>query len=119
MRAADKKRMEKKLLEQRRELIQSFKRSQETHMQPGEEGLLNLADRATESYTKEFLYRLSDTERARLKLIDEALERMDEGIYGECRECGDRIPDPRLKAVPWASLCIKCQEEVEAAGTRP
>jgi len=83
-------------------------------MQPGEEGLLDLADRATESYTREFLYRLSDADREQIRLVDDALHRLDDGLYGECEECGEKIPPVRLKAIPWALFCVKCQEETEA-----
>ena len=118
MRAVEKKRFRKQLLEKRRELLESFKRTQEAHMQPGEEGMLDLADRATESYTKEFLYRLSDNERARLREVEEAILRLDEGTYEQCQECGTKIPTLRLKAIPWASLCLDCQEQLEATRAR-
>ena len=83
-------------------------------MQPGEEGLLDLADRATESYTREFLYRLSDGDREQIRRVDDALDRLEEGSYGKCEDCDEKIPPARLKAIPWALLCIECQEKVEA-----
>jgi DnaK suppressor protein len=45
-----------------------------------------------------------------LMLVDEALARMDEGIYGSCTHCGQQIGRQRLEAVPWARFCIACQE---------
>lgn len=55
--------------------------------------------------------RLADKSRA----LAEALERVREGTYGLCRECGGRIPRRRLEAVPTATLCVTCQEQREAA----
>ena len=52
-----------------------------------------------------------------LKSIQEALKRMDRGEYGECVRCGEDINEKRLLAVPWATLCIQCQEEAEREGT--
>ena len=49
--------------------------------------------------------------------IQEALKRMDRGEYGECMKCGVDINEKRLLAVPWATLCIQCQEEAECEGT--
>lgn len=73
----------------------------------------DLADKAESSYTKEFLLSLSDSERAQLKKIDEALKRLGNDEFGSCRECGKTIGQKRLNAIPWASLCIECQEKEE------
>jgi len=48
-----------------------------------------------------------------LGLIDEAVRRLEAGTYGECAECGTEIPSARLKALPFAVLCVNCQEQVE------
>ena len=114
MKAADKRRLKKQLVDEHSELLQTFKRSQEVQMHPAEEGLMDLGDGAAESYAKEFLYRLNDADRARLHQVDEALKRMGEGQYGECEQCGETIPGRRLNAIPWALLCIEWQEKIEA-----
>ena len=49
-----------------------------------------------------------------LNLVDEALERMDREDYGICMNCGDRISDRRLRAIPWALHCIACQERLSS-----
>jgi len=118
MRAAQRKKFEKELREQRRELAASFKRNQEANRRGNDDGPLDLADTATELYTQEFNYSLSETERSKLLLIDQALERVDNGDYGECQECGEEISEARLKAIPWTPYCIECQEEREAAARR-
>ncbi len=68
------------------------------------------ADAASNSYIKELLYSQSTNDRYVLKLIDEALERMEDGTYGICVSCGNPIQEKRLQAVPWARHCIHCQE---------
>lgn len=118
MRAATRKKFEKELREQRRELAASFKRNQEANRRGNDDGPLDLADTATELYTQEFNYSLTETERSKLRQIDEALERVEAGEYGECQECGEAISEVRLKAIPWTPYCIECQEEKEAAARR-
>jgi DnaK suppressor protein len=53
----------------------------------------------------------------KLKQIDAALQRMDTGEFGICLECEDPIAMKRLSAIPWASYCITCQEQVAEQGT--
>jgi DnaK suppressor protein len=48
-----------------------------------------------------------------LSLIKAALNRIDEGTYGTCELCEEPISTNRLKAIPWASCCIKCQQATE------
>ncbi len=114
MRAVEQKRLRGELEQKRRDVFESYRRTQATNRESGEEGLLDLADRATESYRKEFLYSLTDNERDLLRLLDAALNRMDEGTYEECQSCGEKIGLQRLKAIPWAHQCIDCQEKEEA-----
>jgi DnaK suppressor protein len=71
------------------------------------------ADKASNSYTKELLFSQSTTERNTLRLIEEALDRITEGVFGECVNCGQDIQAKRLDAIPWTPHCIKCQEQME------
>ena len=113
MRAVERNRFRKQLEAERQELVATFKRNQAANREGGDEGLMDLADKATEYYTQEFNYSLTENDRARLAQIDEALERIENGEYGNCEECGEKIAKQRLKALPWALLCINCQEEKE------
>lgn len=117
MKAAELEELREELEEKRRELLESYRRSQEGQREAGDEGQ-DLADRATEHYTREFQYSLSDKERESVRAVEEALERMEAGTFGECQECGEQISDRRLQAIPWARLCIECQEEQEAQEER-
>src|SRR5882762_6805956 len=71
-------------------------------------------DLAAISHERELLYNLHESDFARLRFIQEALKALDRGQYGECVGCGEDINQKRLVAVPWATLCIRCQEETEA-----
>jgi DnaK suppressor protein len=73
----------------------------------------DVGDKAESSYTKEFLLSLSDSERQKLGLIDEALKRVETPDFGICQSCGTKIAKKRLNVVPWAPLCIVCQQKEE------
>jgi len=75
-----------------------------------EESTQDIADKAVSSYTREFLYSLTDGERNTLLHIDDALGRIDEGNYGLCLNCSQLMTEKRLNAVPWAPYCLDCQE---------
>jgi DnaK suppressor protein len=68
----------------------------------------HLADVATETYDRELGDSLEENSEQVLGGIDAALQRIDEGTYGICTNCGKQIPEERLEALPWASLCIDC-----------
>ncbi|MGW8178206.1 MAG: TraR/DksA family transcriptional regulator, partial [bacterium] len=68
----------------------------------------DLADQASSSYTKELLFSKSNSDRQFLQKIEDALERLENGEYGECSSCEETIGLKRLEAVPWARLCLKC-----------
>lgn len=112
----DKKALEqyrKRLLEKRRELTTAYTKNRHYGRESDEGGTQDLADKASSSYTKEFLYSLSNTERSILEEVEDALERLDGGEYGTCEECGEKISRKRLDAVPWARYCVPCQERIE------
>ncbi|HUS18650.1 MAG TPA: TraR/DksA family transcriptional regulator [Terriglobales bacterium] len=73
----------------------------------------DIADRAANSYTKEFLFHQSNNERQLLQMVEVALSRIREGVFGECINCGNEINGKRLEAVPWTRYCIACQEKLE------
>ena len=74
----------------------------------GDEG-----DQADTERTREVSVLLSEREKEKLLAIEEALERIREGTYGECDECGDEIGTGRLKAMSLANLCVPCQSRLE------
>ncbi len=74
---------------------------------------LHMADVATDMYDREFTLGLASNDRELLYEVDEALGRIYDGTYGVCAECKKPIPATRLKAMPHARTCIKCQEKLE------
>ena len=100
----------KRLLRKREDLLGLVSRTELDGRLADEEGTQDLADKATNSYTKEFLFHQSSSERTVLQMIEEALNRIEVGSYGECLHCGGPMQDKRLEAVPWARHCIPCQE---------
>ena len=72
-----------------------------------------IADKAANSYNKEFLFHQSNNERQLLQMVEGALSRIREGNFGECIHCGKEINAKRLEAVPWTRHCIECQEKIE------
>ena len=74
---------------------------------------LHMADVATDNYDREFSLGLADKEQAIVHRIDTAIDKIDEGTYGNCELCEKKIAVVRLKAVPYAELCVPCQEKQE------
>ena len=112
----DKKRIEqykKRLVERREQLAATVSRTEQDGREADEEIVQDVADKASNSYTKEFLFKLSNDDRFIMTLVDEALQRMDDNEYGVCVACGGEMQQKRLDAVPWARHCIGCQEKQE------
>jgi DnaK suppressor protein len=113
--------MTKKEMEKYRRLLQHKKsglsnelaKTRDAEEETTEESTQDIADKAVSSYTREFLYSLSDSDRNTVLLIDQALDRIQEGNYGLCRNCGQPMNEKRLSAVPWAPHCVDCQELAE------
>jgi RNA polymerase-binding protein DksA len=74
---------------------------------------IHMADIGTENFDQEFTLSLMQTEESTLEAIEAALERIEDGTYGTCEECGVKIPKARLNAIPYATTCVKCAEQLE------
>ena len=74
-------------------------------------------DLAIISHARELFYNLQEGDLARLRSIEEAMEALDRGQYGECIRCDGDINEKRLEVVPWATMCVRCQEEAEMEGS--
>ncbi len=74
---------------------------------------LHMADVATDMYDREFTLGLASNDRELLYQVNEALDRIEDGNYGLCLTCKKPIPASRLKAIPHARTCLKCQETLE------
>jgi DnaK suppressor protein len=112
----DKKRLDyykKKLVTRREELVRSIARTEQEGREADEDPTVDLADKAANSYTKEFLFGQTHNDRSLLNLVDEALTRIREETFGECISCHEEQQQKRLEAVPWTRYCITCQEKKE------
>ena len=69
-------------------------------------------DQAQMSHDEFVSLHLNSLDYVQLRLIEEALDRIQSGDYGICLSCEETIPEKRLKALPWARYCVVCQEEV-------
>jgi DnaK suppressor protein len=101
----------KRLLAKQEELLRLVTKSEQDGREADEEATQDIADKAANSYTKEFLFHQSDENRRLLQLVNEAFERMKDGSYGQCMACEKEVQQKRLEAVPWARYCIECQEK--------
>ncbi len=73
----------------------------------------HMADVATDNYDREFSLGLASNDRQSLYDLNDALKRIEDGTFGICEDCKCLITKVRLKAVPQARLCVKCQEKRE------
>jgi len=105
----------KLLVEQKRQILQNASRTLggEIHLDPDD--FPDEIDLASSESALSFTGKLRAREAALLVKIDRALEKMDEGEFGICENCGEKIGIKRLEARPVAELCIECKTEQERA----
>src|SRR6266576_1461107 len=104
----------KKRLETRQqELRRTVTRTEQDGRSADEDSTQDIADKAANSYNKEFLFHQSNNERQLLAMVEGALDRFRVGTFGQCISCGEEINSKRLEAVPWTRFCIACQEKLE------
>ena len=70
----------------------------------------DFAEQATQSENDEVLYAIDDEAHQTIQLIDAALARIKNGVYGTCASCGEVIPEARLAALPYVTTCMSCAE---------
>ena len=103
----------RKLLEMRRELLGQVEKSKVYSKEIGEDGIPDSGDVAAYSYSKEVLMGLGENERYKLRLVEEALTKIEEGHFGVCERCEGPIPVKRLNLLPFTRYCVECQSELE------
>ena len=79
---------------------------------------VHMADMAADTYEREMSMNIVSSEQEVLYQIDDALKRIDDGSFGICQQCNKPIVMSRLKAVPYASMCIACQRVKEQKSKR-
>ena len=88
----------------------------ETINEDSSQQMADISDHAAQSYNKELGIGLKEQESKKLRLVEEAIKRMEDGQYGVCSECSEPIPEARLQIIPFASHCIGCLEASENKG---
>ena len=119
MNAADSKRHKERLVALRARLRDEVSRLtdavlEKTSMQAnGEMPVMpiHMADIDTDDFERELT--LVESRDRTLERIEEALERIEDGVYGVCAKCEAKIPTARLNTIPYAILCVKCASQLE------
>jgi len=101
------------LVKMREELVKEIARRSRATTEAGVQDIGDILDSVSEERTRELDMILTDREKRKLQQIDDAIDRIDENLYGLCDECGVKIPKARLKVLPFAKFCVECQEKME------
>ena len=102
------------LLESKRqEIIRRAQATLEEDMTLDANDLPDEMDLASSEYLQSFTFRLRGREKVFLDKIQKALEKIDDGSFGVCDDCGEKISIKRLEARPETTLCIRCKEDQE------
>jgi DnaK suppressor protein len=105
--------MREQLLETKNKLLSEIDSESRAEREGNKDEGMDTYDLASEERDREINFILSDRERTKLKQIDDALERLDDGSYGVCESCGLEIAEERLSAMPFTRLCRDCQQDQE------
>jgi DnaK suppressor protein len=104
----------KSMLEDRRREIQDKLRSLRETLPTDATTVKDAEEQSVDDFVQEMDFALMQMKAESLGKIDEAIRRLEAGVYGECAECGTEIAAARLKALPFATLCVSCQEREES-----
>ena len=108
-------RFRKTLLQVREEIVEGIRQRDVSAQAIGQNGIQDIGDESVTISNRHLLMSLSESERGKLMEVDEALDRIENGTFGICEECGESIAMKRLEVVPDARYCIECQENLEKA----
>ena len=103
----------KRLLEKQQQLAVDVGKSAVYGKDQEDDSIKDLGDQANTAYTREFFFELGNGDRRLLRDVVAALQKIDDGSFGNCERCGETIGDKRLEALPFARYCIDCQRLVE------
>jgi DnaK suppressor protein len=106
----------KNLLEIRLDLLAELQKVTNSEKNKDRNEAMDSVDLADASYSADYSLAWTEKINRRLREIDESLERIKEGTYGICQQCGDEIPEGRLEVSPKAKYCAQCKEDLEKRG---
>ena len=101
------------LITTREELIEEIARTRKMEADDLKNEIGDIYDSADNERDRQLSHILNDRDRKKLIAIDEALQRIEDGTYGICEECGKKISPNRLKVLPFADLCVPCKSDTE------
>jgi len=107
--------IKKKLLEKKDEILETIEKEESDEISEieSESVIGDIVDEANSVYELQVISKLSEKEQEKLQEINEALKRIEDGVYGKCVVCGKEIEEKRLLAIPEAKKCIKCKAAEE------
>jgi DnaK suppressor protein len=103
----------KQILNEKSLLLQGISTKMKGSPKSGDPDGGDVCDIASSDRERELTLRLSERGREKLKEIEEALERIEEGSFGTCEQCGCKIPKGRLKVMPFTTTCVACKSKQE------
>ncbi|KAA0258508.1 TraR/DksA family transcriptional regulator [Deferribacter autotrophicus] len=105
-----------KLLKMRNELIDRLQKKYQEAIDLGKGEGQDSADQAYKIYNRNLMLGKVETDALKLKLVEDALKRIEKGTYGICISCEEKIDEKRLEYVPFARYCTECKTELEKKG---
>lgn len=108
--------IQQQLLDERQALIREVQATYETCRELGQDGVPDIGDMSSVTYSRDVLFNLSETQKQKIQDIDAALERIEKGEYGICMECGEEISPRRMEVRPFSRYCIECKTDLEKSG---
>ena len=113
MNKAQLKKFQQLLEDKRQDILDRAQQTLSEDMTLDQDDLPDEMDLASSEYLQSFTFRLRGREKVFLDKIQKALERINDGTFGTCDECGEEINLKRLEARPETTLCIRCKEDQE------
>jgi DnaK suppressor protein len=105
--------LRKDLFKLRETILKDIGTNLKTERNPGDREVGDFYDDVDIEKDRQMVYTLGERERSKLNAINTAIEKIEDGTYGECEECGCEINKKRLKIIPFTRYCVHCQEEIE------
>jgi RNA polymerase-binding protein DksA len=111
--------MEEQLISMRKELLDKLSEDNvDFRDMVNSMGIKDSIDVAADDIAFKKMEAINQHEASRLKAIENALARIHNGRYGVCLKCGKKIPEQRLRAIPYSVLCVQCKNAEEKPGHR-
>jgi len=107
------------LMEMKKEILQNLEEKIKSNDMSEQREIGDIFDDADLEQSREFNLLLTTRERQKLDQIESALSKLETGEYGYCEDCDEAIPVGRLRAMPFATLCVNCKSERESLEGTP